>query len=56
MSLTATAAKQQITAGKNATIEAIHAKMGVCPYYGTIEILDDVLIQKTSWGGGEPSQ
>lgn len=38
-------------AGKNAVIEAIHAKMGICPYYGTKEILDDVLIQKESWGG-----
>ncbi len=44
-------AKQQVTAGKNAVIEAIHAKMGICPYYGTKEILDEVLIQKESWGG-----
>ncbi|HSE56953.1 MAG TPA: transposase [Candidatus Paceibacterota bacterium] len=44
-------AEQHYVAGNNAIIEAIHAKMGICPYYGTKEILDDILIQKESWGG-----
>ena len=46
-----TFARGQVTTGKNAIIEAIHGKMGKCPYYGTTEILDTVLIQKPSWGG-----
>lgn len=48
--LNTTAAAQSI-AGKNAIIEAIHEKMGVCPYYQSKEILDEVWIQKESWGG-----
>ena len=43
-------AEQEI-AGKNAIIKALQEKMGTCPYYGTTEILDEVLIQKPSWGG-----
>lgn len=41
----------EITDAKNAVMTAIHSKMGICPYYGTNELLDDVLIQKSSWGG-----
>lgn len=51
MTTESTVASQQIIAGKNAVIETIHTKMDICPYYGTKEILDDVLIQKESWGG-----
>ena len=40
-----------VVAGKNAIVDEIKSSMGRCPYYGTTEILDDVLFQKESWGG-----
>ncbi|HTH93525.1 MAG TPA: transposase [Candidatus Paceibacterota bacterium] len=51
MSTSNSIVRDQVNAGKNAIIEAIHEKMGICPYYGTTEILDEILVQKTSWGG-----
>lgn len=38
-------------ASMNAQIGNIKERMGICPYYGTYEVLDEVLIQKESWGG-----
>ncbi len=41
----------EISSGKNAVTRGIKEKMGICPYFGTMEILDDVLIQKEQYGG-----
>lgn len=44
---------EQVSQEKNVFIDALKAKMGVCPYYGTQEILDEVMLQKKAWGGKE---
>lgn len=45
-----------VAGGKNAIIDKIKEKMGTCPYFGTKEILDEVMIQKESWGGKKSKQ
>ncbi len=51
MSLDTNAAQDLRVASMNAQIGNIKGKMGICPYYKTFEVLDDVLVQKESWGG-----
>lgn len=46
-----TEAQDLRVASMNAQIGSIKEKMGICPYYGTPEILVEALIQKESWGG-----
>ena len=40
--------EQEIASGKNDVIDVLKSKMGRCPYYGTVEILDKVLLQKNA--------
>ncbi len=46
-----TANGNEVHVGRNKITHDIMEKMGICPYFGTNEILDEALIQKEQYGG-----